>query len=330
MESRKRKKIRRNKKDKEVIFIATEMSQKVEFKKLGKWLVSSELFIDLIFNDKCNYHCPFCIANTECFATEDFEKWKVSLQKTFELFDIRNIIILGGEATLDPLFFQKLDILKEVIKDKNVDNVILTTNGSMLKYEKFLDKLVKSCVTAVNLSHMNYEQKKNNLLMGGITLTKEEISHIYQKLKANHMGMRLNVNVYKGNCDTVLEMEEYVKNLSGCADAIKFSPLMVTEMFHTKKEVLDYTTEKCLTKEEIRQLYDSFASNKEILFENEKVFGYVPYKELRYCNQRVILKYMQVEDTYDLDRVIPTLKLYHNGNLSNEWDYKKNILDTIN
>lgn len=53
--------------------MATEMSQKVEFKKLGKWLISSELFIDLIFNDNCNYHCPFCIADTECFATEDFE-----------------------------------------------------------------------------------------------------------------------------------------------------------------------------------------------------------------------------------------------------------------
>ena len=35
----------------------------------------------------------------------------------------------------------------------------------------------------------------------------------------------------------------------------------------------------------------------------------------------------KVEDMYDLDTMIPTLKLYPNGNLSNEWDYKKNILD---
>ena len=39
--------------------------------------------------------------------------------------------------------------------------------------------------------------------------------------------------------------------------------------------------------------------------------------------QRVILKYAQVEDKYDRDRVIPTLKLYPNGCLSNEWSYQK-------
>lgn len=30
---------------------------------------------------------------------------------------------------------------------------------------------------------------------------------------------------------------------------------------------------------------------------------------------------------YDLDSVIPTLELYPNGYLSNEWNYQKNILD---
>ena len=36
-----------------------------------------------------------------------------------------------------------------------------------------------------------------------------------------------------------------------------------------------------------------------------------------------------MEDTYNLDKDIPTLKLYSNGNLSNEWDYNKNILNTL-
>ena len=42
-----------------------------------------------------------------------------------------------------------------------------------------------------------------------------------------------------------------------------------------------------------------------------------------------ILKYGQVEDQYDRDRMIPTLKLYPNGNLSNAWDHADDILKKI-
>ena len=42
--------------------------------------------------------------------------------------------------------------------------------------------------------------------------------------------------------------------------------------------------------------------------------------------QAAAYEYAQVEDTYDLDCDIPTLKLYNNGNLSNEWQYEKDIL----
>ena len=58
---------------------------------------------------------------------------------------------------------------------------------------------------------------------------------------------------------------------------------------------------------------------------NGNVLGFVQYAELSVDGQRVILKYAQVEDKYDRDRVIPTLKLYPNGCLSNEWSYQKDI-----
>ena len=49
------------------------------------------------------------------------------------------------------------------------------------------------------------------------------------------------------------------------------------------------------------------------------------YAETEVVGQRVILKYAQVEDKYDRDRDIPTLKIYPNGCLSNEWNFQKDI-----
>ena len=309
--------------------MALEMEHNVEYKKVGRYLVSDTLFLDLIFNNSCNCNCPFCIANTKTFASENYELWKINLQKTLEIFDVRDIIILGGEATVDPLFFDKLDYLKKVIKDKKIDNVILTTNGILLKNKKFLNKVLDSVITTINLSYMNYNHDKNNNIMQGKTLTKDQIKEIYKQVKDKNKTMRINVNVFKDNCDNVDELTKFVEYFNGCVDTIKFSPLMPTDMFDTKDKVTKYTNQVCLTKEEIKKLYDEFVNKHELINSNDSVFGLIPYKELKVNNQSVILKYLQVEDTYDLDKVIPTLKLYSNGNLSNEWDYKKNILNSI-
>ena len=113
----------------------------------------------------------------------------------------------------------------------------------------------------------------------------------------------------------------------GCYDAIKFTPLMKTDMFNTVDSVLEYTHEHAMSKEEIRELFDSFASRHKVNSKNSKVFGLINYADLTVFDEHVILKYEQVEDMYDLDTEIPTLKLYPNGNLSNEWNYSKNILN---
>ena len=45
--------------------------------------------------------------------------------------------------------------------------------------------------------------------------------------------------------------------------------------------------------------------------------------------QLVILKYAQVEDKYDPDTTIPTLKLYPNGCLSNTWSFTRDIRERL-
>lgn len=310
--------------------MSLELEHNAKYSKIGPFLVSSELFLDLVFNNNCNCSCKFCIAKTPTFCEENYNLWKKNLKRCLEIFDVKDIIILGGEATIDKKFFEKLEVLEKIVKNKKIDNIILTTNGIMLKNENFLNKLINTCITSVNISIMNFDHEKNNKIYGTNTLTKQQLLHVYNKLKQNNKTMRINCNIYKGNLDSVSEMNQFAQYFNGCCDAIKFSPLMPTDMFNTCPEIIEYTNKVCLSKKDIFDLYNNFAQTNTVTANNNAVFGLVEYKEVDANGQKVILKYQQVEDTYNLNKDIPTLKLYSNGNLSNEWDYNKNILNTLN
>ena len=304
-----------------------EVCKEFGFHKKGKYQVGNKIFLDLVFNNKCNFNCPFCIARTKSYSDSNLEEWKKSIKKTLEVFkeEIDSLIILGGEATVDPDFFVKLDYIDEITKDNHIFT-ILTTNGYMLKNDSFLNKVIKSSIDSINISVMHYNHEKNNLLMGANTLTRDELNHIYNELHKAGKTVRFNTNVAKNNLNSVEEMEEYIKYYKGCFDVVKFTPLMKTDMFNTVDPVLGYTHRNALPKKDIKKLFDSLANKHQKNCFNDKVFGLINYGDLTIFDEHIILKYEQVEDMYDLDKVIPTLKLYPNGCLSNEWNYQKNIL----
>lgn len=303
----------------------SELLQKPFWKQKGNYCVSSELFLDLIFTSACNARCPFCIARTEEHGAEDFPRWKRTLARTLEEFDVRSIILLGGEATIDPRFWEKLAYLAELTAHRDTGPLILTTNGIALREERFLERLCASQIDSVNISYMHHRKTVNDAIFGLDTLRKEEVAQVYHRLRDAGKTMRLNANVYRGNLDTVTQMEDFVRYFSGCCDTIKFSPLIATDMFHTVESVTRYTRAVAIPDAQIRILYDAFAAEHTCLQRAQNILGFVDYCSLSVYGQHVILKYAQVEDKYDRDRVIPTLKLYPNGNVSNEWDHKKTI-----
>ena len=127
-----------------------EVEKEFVFKTKGKYQVSNKIFLDLIFNNNCNCDCRFCIAKTKSYADEDFENWKKSFKRTIEIFkeEIDSLIILGGEATVDPNFFKKLEYIDEVTKDNHIFT-ILTTNGCLLRSDSFLKRVAESSIDSI-------------------------------------------------------------------------------------------------------------------------------------------------------------------------------------
>lgn len=301
-----------------------EIKQNVKFdKNVGKYKVSSETFVDFIFNENCNCNCRFCIANVNKKVREDLDTWKKHTDAMFKVFDIKDIIILGGEATIDPLFFEKLEFIGKVMNKKK-RNIILTTNGIMLRNKRFLSTLCGSIVNAVNISYMNHDSMKNTDVMRGNVLTRTELREIKKTLNSHGILLRLNANVFKGNLDTLEEIVEYVDALKDCADAIKFAPLIKTDSFGTKNEISDFTDGVVLSQDDVDRLFGEVCAYGDSILSNDSVFGYVKYNELVIHGCKVVLKHSQLSELFDKDREIANLKMYPNGNLSNLWNSDMN------
>ena len=309
--------------------MSSELDQNPVWTRTGPYRVTSELFLDVVFTSRCDCSCPWCISRTREYAREDPEAWKQAVTDAFRLFPIRNVIILGGEATLDPRFREKLDFLTRAMEGQDTDHLILTTNGCRLKEPEMLDLVLESRIDAVNLSRMHYGQEENDLVFGRPTLTRQEIRTLYEALRRRGKTLRINVNVWRGNLDTAEEMEAFAEAFAGCCDAVKFTPLMRTDMFDTVPEVTAYAAEHALPETEIAALWDAFAERHGPARRASRVLGFVDYAETEACGGRVILKYAQVEDKYDRAAEIPTLKIYPNGCLSNEWSFTKDVRERL-
>ena len=302
-----------------------ELTQNPRWRRVGPYRVSSELFMDVVFTAACDCACPWCIARTRDYAREDRQAWLAALAEAFERFDIRSVVILGGEATQDPAFFEKLAAVEAQLRRHPVEHLILTTNGVRLRDPAFVSALLDTGLDAVNLSRMHWDQAANDRVFGRRTPDLSEIAALHDRLRAAGRTLRLNVNVWKGNLDSVDEMNRFVDCFRGCCDAVKFTPLMRTDMFDTVPEVTAFAAAHAIDEAEIAALFDAMAAGHRLVGRADRVLGFVDYAELDAGGQRVILKYAQVEDKYDRDNVIPTLKLYPNGCLSNEWSFRRDI-----
>jgi len=93
------------------------------------------------FSDRCNYKCEYCTYhdNTEPFET--LEYYINYVNKVLNLLDFKDridIYIHGGEPTIIPDFDI---IIKEMVKHKNVKDIIIQTNLSqpISYFEKFIN-----------------------------------------------------------------------------------------------------------------------------------------------------------------------------------------------
>jgi len=105
--------------------------------------------LDFIPGYRCNSFCIFCSISEELRDKNlSSEKAYLLLDKHIKLYEPEEVRIGGGEPTIR----KDLPNLIELAKKSRVKNISIQTNGYMLSYDEYLEKIVRSGLNKVRLS----------------------------------------------------------------------------------------------------------------------------------------------------------------------------------
>lgn len=205
----------------------------------------------LTLNRTCNLRCKWCYARD----TEYKSSLTMSKDLAFELIDffdsinVKHIILIGGEPTIHPDFFEILKYAKE----KKI-KCALVTNGLMFKNDEFIDKYKSMGMNSVSLS-LKGENEKTYEEITGFDGFQETID-IIKKLVSSDISVSVsmvltenNMNFFTDVIPTLLNAGVRRFHFSFCYDfnlcGVKkdiFSPISLLEMFGNIYEKLNSLT----------------------------------------------------------------------------------------
>lgn len=160
----------------------------------------------LTLNRACNFRCPWCYAEGTHYLNEK----TMSLELAKALIDFshslgaKTFILIGGEPTLHPNFFEIL----EYIKSKNMD-AALVTNGYRFSDKDFI-KAVEDFLTSTMFSIKAANRKQQIKLTKTDSFEKiEQAIENLQEVKKFHVGYSTVISR-----STIGNMEEFAQMLA--------------------------------------------------------------------------------------------------------------------
>jgi MoaA/NifB/PqqE/SkfB family radical SAM enzyme len=290
-------------------------------------------YLDIVFQDHCNSKCSFCVAQLiHDKIWFDIEVFKEKIHYAITILGVKEVLILGGEPTINDEIFEILEFLRKY----NLNKICITTNGRRITQDlKYIEILVKSGITHVNLSLMSLNLDKQSVLAGVRSeITLEKLKDVYDILKQNNIHLRINNNVFKGNNDSVLDIITFYNAVSSCCDSVKFSPLLKTDSFSTVNSVTTFNCEHTLSDQKYEELWNTVEAcySEFPIVRNRLTLGFVEYSMIFLpvplifnYNHRGKLKQMVVEE-----KKIHSFKLLPTGDLSISWNREESkwFIDT--
>lgn len=245
------------------------------------------LFLDYRPSNVCNLKCRMCVPNASSQITKEFQehshmqKWFSAPEKEVKNFqdfkdftngiELKQIKILGGEPTMDPLV---LDFLEDIIENyETLPALRFTTNGTNLNkrfrniMEKFTDIHIVFSIDAVGSA---YEYIRSN---ANWSKTKKIIEEIFAKDMARIYGFNIVLMPY--NIFHLTDLLEWFKSLQNSGYEFEtfydLSEGYTTEMNavipehleHMKLELQSWATENTYDVTDILSLLDTVTFNKD-------------------------------------------------------------------
>lgn len=295
-----------------------------QFENNGKtFLLNTYPYLDIVFNDHCNAKCKFCIAHlVHDRINANIDGFKPKIRYAIQKMGVREVLLLGGEPTINDNIFEIIDYVRRF----GVNKICLTTNGIRISRQpEYLERLVCSGVTHMNLSLMSLDEKKQKYINGTkFSVSMDNLKNIRHQCNQTGVKLRINNNVFIGNNDSKEEILGFYNGVKDYSDSVKFSPLLKTDSFSTVNVVTEFNREHILTDQQYDDLWHSVENEFGdcAIVRNKQTFGFVEYSMIMLPTP-IIFNYNQhgkLRQKIIEERKINNLKLLPTGDLSLSWN----------
>lgn len=295
--------------------------------------LSNYPYLDVVMNDHCNARCKFCIGHlVHKKQMLDIEVAKKKIEFAVKNLGVREVLLLGGEATIN----KDLPEFINWLQWHGLEKICLTTNGHKFVQDPvFLEKLCMEGLTHLNLSLMSLDREKQKHISGAdVYIGLKELEDFYTECDTYQLQFRINNNVFRGNNDTPEEMLKFYDAVKPYCNSVKFSPLLKTDSFSTVNEVTEWNRQNILSDEKYDDLWN-FVENSfpgAAVVRNKATFGFVEYSMVM-LDVPIILNYNQhgqMKKKVVEEGKINNVKLLPTGELSLSWNREEHeyLIDT--
>ena len=158
-------------------------------------------YLRISVTDKCNFRCIYCMPKEIFGSKHQFLKKNelltyeeiIEVAKTLKPFGLKKIRLTGGE----PLLRKNIEYLVEGLKkDALIDEVMITTNGSLLTKEKLIS-LKKGGLNSVTIS-LDASSKKVRNIMNPVNSNHVLVSEAIDNVITIFNSVKVNMVVIKG------------------------------------------------------------------------------------------------------------------------------------
>ena len=239
-------------------------------------------YLRVSITDRCNYKCKYCspydsfkhIDHNKVLRYEDI----LYVISTLARYGLRKVRITGGE----PLVRKGLpEFISEINKIKEIEEVTITTNGSLL--DKCGISLKKAGVKRINISLDSLQANKYAFITGGFNLEKI-IENIRFAKTCGFDPIKINAVIIKGfNDNEILDFCEFAKNTKTIVRFIEFMPVGGIEWNYEKVFPSENILKIISTKYNVTNLNNNSSPSRDYSLSNGATIGLISPITHHFC-----------------------------------------------
>lgn len=181
-------------------------------------------YLRISVTDRCNFRCKYCMPNNnfEMMECADILRYEDILfaSEVFASLGVNRIRITGGEPLVRKDLCQFLDKLTKI---DNIQEVMLTTNGSLLN--KYAQELYEAGVKRLNISLDSLNHERNKYITG-VDKTEDILAGIKKAAEIGFKPIKVNSVIIRDfNDDEIVQFAELSAKYNIICRFIEFMPI---------------------------------------------------------------------------------------------------------